>query len=519
MREVLRFLARNAIFILFPLVIVAIVFLGRIALSAAVSFGEWGARSVLESTLLLAKEKVERVEEVVFSTDRFFFQAVDPEDPPGSCERWRAAIRLNRLVAAAAVVDDFGQIAQFFHKGPDPKQAARLYQLFRSEVLPLIDKYDSLHQHKHLHQKIDGSHRLVSALTAEYEGEHYTAVLLYDSSEVVERLFATLLGDVGPDRVINVVNPDNDVVFGRKLDGAGDFIVVQSFPSTFYKWRIQLAPVSSALYTERARTQAYTQALLIPLALAVVFFGLVVAYMAVVRERRMGRLKSEFVANVSHELKTPLSMIRMFSELLAMGRVTDPQKAGHYHGIILRETERLTLLIDRVLDFARIERGELAQQFEERDLGEVVGRAVEVCRHRIDEAGSAFEFRVEPDLPPVRIDEHAITLAVVNLIDNAVKYARGTDVIGVEVRRAGSSVLLDVFDHGTGIPEEHLKRIFERFYRYQASSLETHGQRGSGIGLSLVRHVARAHGGSVVVTSAPGVETRFSIRLPVASGR
>ena len=519
MSSVLRFLARNAIFILFPLIIVAIVFLGRIALRSAVSFGEWGARSVVESTLLLAKEKVERVEEMVLPTDRFFFQVVDPEDLPGCCERWRTGIRLNRLVEAAAIVDENGLVVQFFHRTTEPNQGARLFQLFTSEVLPLIEKYDSLHQHKHLHQRIEGRHRLISALTTEFEDEHYTAVLLYDSNEVVERLFAALLGDVGPDRMINVVDPDGDVIFGRQLDGAGDFIVVRAFPSTFYKWRIQLAPLSSALYTERARTQVYTQALLIPLALAVVIFGLIVAYMAVVRERRLGRLKSEFVANVSHELKTPLSMIRMFSELLVMDRITDRDKTRRYHEIILRETERLTALIDRVLDFARIERGELAQQFEERDLAEVVSRAVEVYRHRIDEEGVVFDYQAEPDLPPVRIDEHAITLAVINLIDNAVKYARGTDVIGIRIRRSGDTVLLDVFDHGAGIPEEHLKRIFERFYRYQAASLETRGQRGSGIGLSLVRHVARAHGGSVVVSSTPGVETRFSIRLPAAPSR
>jgi two-component system phosphate regulon sensor histidine kinase PhoR len=516
---VLRFLARHAIFILFPLIVVAIVFLGRIALRSAVSFGEWGARSVVESTLLLAKEKVERVEEVVLSTDRIFFQVVDPEDLPGSCDRWRAAVRLNRLVQAAAVIDDFGQVVQFFHRLDGDRQDGGFPRLFASEILPLIDKYDSLHQHKHMHQRIAGSYRLISALTVEFEGEHYTTVLVYDPREVVERLFETLLGDVGPDRMLNVVNPDGELVFGRALDGAGDFIVVRSFPSTFYKWRVQLAPLSSALYTERARTQVYTQALLIPLALAVVVFGLIVAYMAVVRERRLGRLKSEFVANVSHELKTPLSMIRMFSELLAMGRVTDREKTRRYHEIILRETERLTALIDRVLDFARIERGELAQQFEERDLVEVVDRAVEVYRHRIDERGVAFEYLPEPGLPPVRIDEHAITLAVINLIDNAVKYARGTDVIGIRIYRQGNMLLLDVYDHGAGIPEEHLKRIFERFYRYQAAALETHGQRGSGIGLSLVRHVAKAHGGSVVVTSTPGVETRFSIRLPVAEGR
>ena len=509
----LRFFGRNALFFLFPAVIVALVFIGRIVLSTAMSIGEWGARSVVESTLLVAEEKVTRVEDVISSTDHAFFRIVDPADPLGARERWRAGVERNRLIEAAAIFSERGELAECFCR--DEGDAPAIARRFVDEVLPLIDKYESLHQHKHLHVPIDGQHRLLTALTSDFEGAHYTAVLLYDHDEVVDGLFESLLGDVGPDRRVNVVDPENDLVYGRRIDQAGEFIVVQAFPSTFYKWRLQLAPASAAYYSDRAKTHEFTQVALIPLALAVIVLGLVVAYTAVVRERRLNRLKSEFIANVSHELKTPLSLIRMFGELFTMGRVTDEEKAKRYHRIILRETERLTALIDKVLDFSKIERGASAYEFERRDLAEVVDRAVDVYRHRIDELGARLEYEVEPDLPPVRIDEHAIGLALINLIDNAVKYARGTEVVGVELRRVGARIHLDVYDRGAGIPEEHLKRIFERFYRYQAEGLDTRGQRGSGIGLSLVRHIARAHGGHVIVTSTPRVETRFSIRLPL----
>ena len=511
----LQFLRRNAIFILFPAVVVAIVFLARISFTTAQRFGEWGERSIVESTFVLAQEKVERVEETISNTDHSFFQIVDPTNVSLACERWRSGIAITRLIGAAAIVDDFGDVALFLHRDPNPEGAAELYQLLVSEIVPLLDKYESFYQHKHLHRMIDGQYYLVTSLTTEFEGEHYTAVLIYDPAEVVGPLFEGLLGEVGPDRLLNVVDHDNRVIFGRRLDEAGEFIVVERFSSTFYKWRVQLAPRSAALYTSKAATQRYSQAMLIPLALGVIVFGLLVLYMAMVRERRLNRLKSEFIANVSHELKTPLSLIRMFGELLSMGRVKDAEKARHYHEIILRETERLTALIDKVLDFARIERGKSAYAFERGDLAEVVERAVEIYRHRFDEIGAQLEYEVEAGLPPIKIDDHAITLAVINLIDNAVKYAVGTDVIGVEIKRRDGMVHLEVYDRGAGIPAQHQKRIFERFYRFQASGMETHGQRGSGIGLSLVQHIAEAHGGSVVVSSTPGVETRFSIRIPL----
>ena len=514
----LRFLGRNAIFVLFPLVVVAIVFLGRIVFRTALSFGEWGEQSIVESTILLAREKVERVEQTVSSTDRAFFHAVDPGQIMLADERWQSASRVSRLIEAAAVVDEHGDIAAFFHRDDDPARADELHGLFRKKVIPLLDEYESLNQHKHLHREIDGTYRLITSLTTHHEGHDYTAVLLYDTDEVTERLFERLLGDVGSDRLINVVDQRNRVVFGSRLYGAGDFIVARRFPSTFYKWRLQLAPRSAALYSEQAKAGRMLQAALIPLSLAVIVLGLIVAYMSVVREGRLNRLKSDFIANVSHEFKTPLSLIRMFGELLQMKRVRDEGQADRYHRIILRETDRLTALIDKVLDFSKIERGKISYDFEPRDVNGVVERAVGLYRHRVDEMGARLQVSTEDGLPPVRIDEHAITLAVINLLDNAVKYAVGTDVIGVEIARRDGVVHLDVYDRGAGIPSHHLKRIFERFYRYQAGDLETRGQRGSGIGLSLVRHIARAHGGSVVVSSTPGEETRFSIRLPLKDG-
>jgi len=513
-----RFLKRHAVFVLFPAVVVAIVFLGRIVITSAQRFGGWGEQSIVESSFVLAREKVTRIEEAISSTDHALFRIVDPRALDTACERWQQAGHTGRLVEAAAIADEDGEVVQFFYHPGDPARAATLYNMIADDIVPSFDSYDALEQHKHIHREIGGHYVLVTALTSMLEDRDYTAHLVYDTREIVGPLFDGLLGDVGPERIANVIDDHDRRVWGGDLSEAGAFIVVQRFPSSLYKWRLQLAPQAAAFYAEQAQRQRFSEWLLIPPAFAIIVFGLAVLYLAMVRERRLNRLKSEFISNVSHELKTPLALIRMFTELLSMNRVRDADKARQYYEIILRETERLTALIDNVLDFAKIERGKSEYEFKLIDLAKVAEPAIEMYRHRAAETGVKLEYDADPRLPAVRADGDAITLLLINLIDNALKYGVGTDVIGVELRGGPQHVYLEVLDRGAGIPAHHLKRIFDRFYRYQASDLETHGHRGSGIGLSLVRHIAKAHGGWVSVTSTPGVETRFTVRFPAAKG-
>jgi two-component system phosphate regulon sensor histidine kinase PhoR len=217
----------------------------------------------------------------------------------------------------------------------------------------------------------------------------------------------------------------------------------------------------------------------------------------------MSALKSEFVANVSHELKTPLALVRMFGEMLQSGRVTSEAKRQEYLDIIVGESERLSSLIENVLDFARVERGRQAYDFEEGSVGEAVSKAVNVYRHRAESEGIGLATEIDPDLPRTRIDDRAIQLAVINLIDNALKYAPGTGVVTVRVAREQDAVVVRVIDRGPGVSAEDRERIFERFVR-GAAARDAGGSRpvrGSGIGLALVKHIAESHGGRAWVES------------------
>jgi signal transduction histidine kinase len=242
--------------------------------------------------------------------------------------------------------------------------------------------------------------------------------------------------------------------------------------------------------------------------------GIWLTYRNVFREMKLARLKSDFVANVSHELRTPLALIRLYAETLELGRLTSKEKYQEYFRIIREESERLTALINNILDFSRIEAGRKEYEFQETNLGELVHSTLESYRFQIQQNGFAFEENISPDIPPVKVDREAIARSLLNLVNNALKYSKDRKFIGVSLYRANSSINLEVRDSGIGIPANEQEKIFEKFYR--CGDPLVHNVKGSGLGLSLVRHIARAHGGDVLVESAPEKGSKFTIALPFA---
>lgn len=242
--------------------------------------------------------------------------------------------------------------------------------------------------------------------------------------------------------------------------------------------------------------------------------GLVLTYRSVNKQVAFARLKSDFVSNVSHELRTPLALIRLYAETLELGRITTAEKKHEYYSIIRKESERLTALINNILDFSRIEAGRKEYDFRETDIAELVRNTLDSYRFQIEQQGFALEEQIESGIPRVRVDREAIARALVNLVNNALKYSDNEKFLGVKLYREQSVLKLEVIDRGIGIERDEQTRIFEKFYR--TCDPLVHNTKGSGLGLSLVRHITQAHGGEVEVESTPGRGSKFTLSLPLS---
>ena len=232
------------------------------------------------------------------------------------------------------------------------------------------------------------------------------------------------------------------------------------------------------------------------------------------REVRAAQLRSQFVASVSHELKTPLTSIRMYAEMLNMDPAIEAEQRGEYLDTIVNESERLSRLINNVLDFSRIERGEQTYRKVPLSLPSVARNVARAMEYPFRQSGLQLNVQTDPEVPDVAADRDAMEQAILNLLSNAIKYSRpGADTVDLRVERVNSCVYLRVRDYGRGIAKAEQARVFDKFYR--SPDVERAGIPGTGLGLALVAHVAREHGGEVEVESEPNVGTTFSIRLPL----
>jgi signal transduction histidine kinase len=293
---------------------------------------------------------------------------------------------------------------------------------------------------------------------------------------------------------------------GLASDGAA---LGPSFPGL----RVVFGPDAENVHSKQGSLQRLFYFLALAVVLSVAFFGAFLLWRDVRREVLLAEMRSQFVSSVSHELKTPLTAIRMFAETLRLGRSKNPAAQTEYLDTIVNESERLTRLLNNVLDFSRIEQGTRTYHTAPASLAEVVRTAARAMEYPLKQQGFELDVRIAEDLPQVRVDRDAIEQAVLNLLSNAMKYSGESRRIDLKAGREGDRAVIQVIDRGVGIDPKDQARLFERFYRVPTP--ENRSLPGTGLGLSLVAHVVKAHGGSVSVESEPGKGSTFSIRLPL----
>lgn len=244
----------------------------------------------------------------------------------------------------------------------------------------------------------------------------------------------------------------------------------------------------------------------------VLLAGVILVYRNVRAQTELARAKSTFVSNVSHELRTPLALIRMFAETLEMGRLKDEQKKQEYYRTILRETERLTHLVNNLLNFSRMEAGRKPYQLVPCSIRDIVRDVVTTYMPHLQHAGFMPVVELPQDDAVVAADREAIAEALINLLDNAVKYSGPKKYLRVKVTHAPNDVRVEVEDQGIGIASQYHTKIFEAFFRVPSGFV--HDTKGSGLGLSLVKHIMDAHGGRIELESVPDKGTTVRLLFP-----
>jgi len=352
---------------------------------------------------------------------------------------------------------------------------------------------------------IDGKFELLALQRAsEFDPDSGWLLINFNLQELIKRRINPILDDFAKRQngSITLNNPQADWD-----DNALNWPVSRTLPG----WMLVFKPNPS----ETVKGMHYATLTALGISSAVVLAMLVGAYLLwneIRRERELSDLRNRFVANVSHELKTPLTLIRMYTETLYLQRITDAERRQSYLGTILREAERLSFMIDSVLDFSRINQGGKIYHLDDTDLRETVNQVIETYGERLKENGLHLETEIE-EVPPIAHDRRGITQVVVNLFDNAIKYAASGGVIILTLHRIGTNeVELAIQDKGPGIAEadrEWVKRAFERAGNVGKIT-------GAGLGLALVDQIAAAHEARFVLEDGPdGMGLKASVVFKV----
>jgi signal transduction histidine kinase len=335
-----------------------------------------------------------------------------------------------------------------------------------------------------------------------------------------------------PPLQLHLVDGDGRVVPALGNEVTSDtFVDERTFPLIFFDRELleYAAPYEQKRETWRVRAGYGAQtipeivsastrpqmALMIVLAL-VMAGGVFFVANAAAREVRVAELKSNFVASVSHDLKTPLALIQLFAETLELGRVRNSERAQEYYRIINSEARKLTRLIENILDFSKMEAGLRPYRRSPVNLADLTAQVLSEMESQFTQAQFKVHVDVEPGLPRVLVDEDAAEQAIENLLANAMKYSGEARDIDVHVGRANTHVCVSVKDRGIGIPRREQKRIFRKFYRVNSGL--GGGPQGCGLGLAIVDHTMRGHGGFVRVDSEPDRGSTFTLHFPIAAG-
>jgi signal transduction histidine kinase len=325
----------------------------------------------------------------------------------------------------------------------------------------------------------------------------------------------TLIRKLDTDSSLNMKIEDNNgmIVLSRGMDNDETTWFSFTFPESMPRFRLLLSENRPGFLTTllKAGSGIYLFAFILIVLLMLLGFAFILYTLNV--ELRLNKLKSEFISNVSHELKSPLTSIRLMTEMLHHNRVDTEERKEKYYAAMLEESEHLSHLIDNILDFTRIDEDRKKLEFTDLDLDKLTQAFIKSIDEMIREIGFEISYSCQDRAPVIRADRDAVLQVLYNLVDNAIKFSGNSRRIDIGLISQDNEMQLSVKDYGIGISVKDQAKIFERFYRSRES--QRSGIKGSGIGLTIVKKIVEDHKGSLTVESSPGEGSIFCVHLPI----
>ena len=309
---------------------------------------------------------------------------------------------------------------------------------------------------------------------------------------------------------ITISDLSGRILYGEKNPSTEILTVTEYFEDNIPPWRIELLR-SEGLGIVDIRKSFYFWTILT--LILILTFGAFLIVRTVSHEMEVLKIKSDFVSSVSHELKTPLTSIKALTERLLAGKVKNPVKMKQYFSVISQDTDKLTRLVKNVLDFSKIEEGQKEYDLQETDVAHWLVQTIEDFRKDHFQPEIKIHIEIAKDIPPLPLDRDALAQAIINLLDNALKFSSEKKEVEVHVKSDEEAVIIEFKDRGIGIPQDEVGKIFDKFY--QGRNAFRQSVKGTGLGLTLVKHAVEAHGGSVSVESKMGQGSMFSLNIPI----
>ncbi|MCH9031983.1 MAG: GHKL domain-containing protein, partial [candidate division Zixibacteria bacterium] len=364
----------------------------------------------------------------------------------------------------------------------------------------------------------DNNHRYLLLLAGGAEHTNSDIICfgaLIDDDVLLNTVISNIVNSLplGENHSLIISNDVGERLYGEPPPDESRLTATRGFEGSFPSWMIELHQVDLRFFEQilSSRRSIYVYALVI--VMIALTLGAIMTARIMSRELELARLKSDFVSTVSHEFRSPLTSIRQLSEMLQSGRVQSEERRNHYYDVILEQSERLSLMVSNILDLVRIDEKRFRLNREYVRVEELLGAIITRASQMVGDKEAPVRLCIADSLPAIMIDPDAITLVMNNLIDNAIKYSGESMEVTVKAFHDDNDLFITVKDNGIGIPKNETEKVFERFYR-RGDEL-TRRVKGSGLGLSLVRELVGAHGGTVNVVSEVNKGSLFTIRLPL----